>query len=392
MSSTWKGPRFWPAFAPGWRRKGRAGVNSRFVYAGGQAIGEYDASGGLIRRYVPGPGLDDYAAYTAGTGGSITRSWPMPDPLGSVTAVTDGAGVATQINRYDEYGVPQAGFSGRFGYAGSMYLNRAMAAPWNMRNRQYNPNLGRFLQTDPIGIAGGVNLYAYVGGDPVNLVDPWGLTPAPRIVPCNSGPHPSMIPGRCVATPQDCVNGGGTYRSSTNQCVIDCTPGATCITDPFELDRFLERLNRPSGLSWSGGGGASLSTMVCSIPPLTIGWAADGYRGGGISVAYNFNFDLGRGQFGFTTLSGVGVGAGRAMGGQFGVVSRSSPSGGASVNVGGSAGAVFGTWSYNAVYNVLGTDRGFSQLAASRGGAAVYANLQVNAGLRTPALWGRGCR
>ena len=116
-----------------------AGVNSRFVYAGGQAIGEYDASGGLIRRYVPGPGLDDYAAYTAGTGGSITRSWPMPDPLGSVTAVTDGAGVATQINRYDEYGVPQAGFSGRFGYAGSMYLNRAMAAPWNMRNRQYNP-------------------------------------------------------------------------------------------------------------------------------------------------------------------------------------------------------------------------------------------------------------
>ena len=43
------------------------------------------------------------------------------------------------INRYDEYGVPQTGFSGRFGYAGSMYLNRAMAAPWNMRNRQYNP-------------------------------------------------------------------------------------------------------------------------------------------------------------------------------------------------------------------------------------------------------------
>ena len=79
------------------------------------------------------------------------------------------------INRYDEYGVPPAGFSGRFGYAGSMYLNCAMAAPWNMRNRQYNPTLGRFMQTDPIGIAGGVNLYAYVGGDPVNAVDPWGL-------------------------------------------------------------------------------------------------------------------------------------------------------------------------------------------------------------------------
>jgi len=33
------------------------------------------------------------------------------------------------------------------------------------------------MQTDPIGIMGGVNLYGYVGGDPVNLVDPWGLLP-----------------------------------------------------------------------------------------------------------------------------------------------------------------------------------------------------------------------
>jgi RHS repeat-associated protein len=65
------------------------------------------------------------------------------------------------------YGTVTMGFQDR---TGMMYR----------RNRYFDPSGGQFTQADPIGVAGGLSVYAYAGGDPVNFSDPLGLCPVPN--------------------------------------------------------------------------------------------------------------------------------------------------------------------------------------------------------------------
>jgi RHS repeat-associated protein len=70
-------------------------------------------------------------------------------------------------------GEPSRITGSRFRYTGQITLPGVGLNYY--KARMYAPLLGRFLQTDPIGTAGGMNIYGYVGGDPVNGTDPWGL-------------------------------------------------------------------------------------------------------------------------------------------------------------------------------------------------------------------------
>ncbi|MDQ7813349.1 RHS repeat-associated core domain-containing protein, partial [Brevundimonas sp.] len=165
------------------------GFPTRFQYAGVQLVAEYDGSGNITARHIPGLGLDDIAASWDLASTSPVRGWPLTDERGSVITRSDSTGAAFVINRYDEYGVPAVGNVGRFQYTGQAWL--AEAGAYHYRARTYLPGIGRFLQPDPIGYAAGANLYAYVRLDPVNLIDPLGLEDITRAECYRRGGYPS---------------------------------------------------------------------------------------------------------------------------------------------------------------------------------------------------------
>lgn len=148
-------------------------VTARLQYDGADLIAEYNGSNTLLRRYVHGPGIDEPIVWYEGSGTS-DRRWLHQDQLGSVVAASDSSGALIgSPNTYDEYGVPGSSNAGRFQYTGQTWLSDASL--YHYKARVYLPTIGRFAQSNPVLYADGMNIYDYVGGDPVNLIDPMGL-------------------------------------------------------------------------------------------------------------------------------------------------------------------------------------------------------------------------
>lgn len=144
------------------------------VYDGPNPYADFDGSGSLQQRYLHGTAVDELLARTSSGGAT---AWYLTDRLNSVRDVSDSTGAVIYHAAYDGFGrlTAQSGSGGdRFKFSGREY--DSATGLYHNRNREYDPETGRFMSPDPIGFdAGDANLYRYVGNSPVNSSDPLGL-------------------------------------------------------------------------------------------------------------------------------------------------------------------------------------------------------------------------
>jgi RHS repeat-associated protein len=156
-------------------RRTEGSLVRRYLYDGPNVVLEVNGTGTKLREYTHFPGVDQPHSMFDGNGAVYYYATDYP---GHVAGLFNASGTVANRYRYSAWGLPETTSEG---ISNSLrYMSRevdSQTGVYYVRNRWYDATVARFISEDPIGLAGGINLYTYAGNSPATLLDPFGLSP-----------------------------------------------------------------------------------------------------------------------------------------------------------------------------------------------------------------------